>query len=40
MSQHFPKPCKSFRRNINVKIDLLDYATKADKNISQVDRFK
>ena len=38
MSQHFPKPSKSFGRNINVKVDLSNYATKADaKNISHVD---
>ena len=38
MSQHFPKPFRSFGRNINVKVDLSNYATKADiKNISHVD---
>ena len=38
MSQYFPKPFKSFGRNINVKADLSNYATKADiKNISHVD---
>ena len=38
MSQYFPKPFRSFRRNINVKVDLSNYATKADiKNISHVD---
>ena len=38
MSQYFPKPFRSFGRNINVKVDLLNYATKADiKNISHVD---
>ena len=38
MSQYFPKPFRSFRRNINVKIDLSNYATKANiKNISHVD---
>ena len=37
-SQYFPKPFKSFGRNINVKVDLSNYATKTDlKNISQVD---
>ena len=30
MSQYFPKPFKSFGRNINVRVDLLNYATKAD----------
>ena len=37
MSQYFPKPFRSFGRNINVKVDLSNYATKADiKNISHV----
>ena len=35
MSQYFPKPFKSFGRNINVKVD---HTTKAGiKNISHVD---
>ena len=34
MSRFFPKPCKPFGRNIKVKVDLSNYATKADiKNI-------
>ena len=38
MSQYFPKPFRSFGRNINVKVDLSKYATKADtKNISHLD---
>ena len=38
MSKFFPKSFKSFRRNINVKPDLLNYAAKSDiKNISHVD---
>ena len=38
MSQYFPKPYEPFRRDINVKVDLSNYATKADvKNISHVD---
>ena len=38
MSQYFPKPLRSFGRNINVKVDLSNYATKADiKIISHVD---
>ena len=38
MSQYFPKPFRSFERNINVKVDLSNYATKEDiKNISHVD---
>ena len=38
ISQYFPKPFRSFRRVINVKVDLSNCATKADiKNISHVD---
>ena len=38
MSQYFPKPFKSFGGNINVKVGLSNYATKADiKNIAYVD---
>ena len=38
MSLFFPKSFESFRRNINVNLDLSNYATKADiKNISHVD---
>ena len=38
MSKYFPKQYKSFGRNIKVKVDLSNYATKADvKNISHVD---
>ena len=38
MSQYFPKPFRSFGRNINVKVDLSNYTAKADiKNISHVD---
>ena len=34
MSQYFPKPYEPFDRDINVKVDLSNYATKADiKNI-------
>ena len=36
--QYFPKPFRSFGRNINVKVDLSKYATKADiKNILHLD---
>ena len=36
--QIFPKSFRSFGRNINVKLDLSNYATKSDiKNISHVD---
>ena len=38
MSKYFPKPFRSFGRNINVKVDLSNYATKTDiKNISHVN---
>ena len=35
MSQYFPKPLRSYGENIKVKIDISNYATKADvKNIT------
>ena len=38
MSQYFPKPFRSSGGNINVKVDLSNYAAKADiKNITHVD---
>ena len=38
MSQYFPKPSEPFGGDINVKVDLSNYATKTDlKNISHVD---
>ena len=38
MSQYFPKPYEPFSGDINVKLDLSNYATNADiKNISHVD---
>ena len=38
MSQYFPKPYEPFGEDINVKVDLSNYATKAViKNISHVD---
>ena len=38
MSQYFPKRCEPFGWDINLKVDLSNYATKADiKNISHVD---
>ena len=38
MSQYFPKPYEPFGGDINVRLDLSDYATRADlKNISHVD---
>ena len=36
-SQYFPKPFKSFGGNINVKVDLSNYATKTNlKNLTHV----
>ena len=38
MSHYFPKPFRSFGGNINVKIDVSNYATKTDlKNVTHVD---
>ena len=38
MSQYFPKPYEPFGGDINVKVDLSNYATKADvKNITHID---
>ena len=38
MSQYFQKPYEPFGRDIKVKVDLSNYATKVDiKNISHVD---
>ena len=37
-SQYFPKPYEPFDGDINVKVDLSNYATKTDiKNISHID---
>ena len=37
MSQYFPKPYEAFSGDINVKVDLSNYAAKADiKNISHI----
>ena len=37
-SQYFPKPFRSFRGNINVKVDLSNYTMKTDlKNVKHVD---
>ena len=33
MSQYFPKPFRNFGGNINVKVDLSNYAAKADIKI-------
>ena len=41
MSQCFPKPYKTFGGDINVKVDLPNYATKSDlKNATGIDTFK
>ena len=38
MRQYFPKPFRSFGGNINVKVDLSNYATKPNlKNVAHVD---
>ena len=38
MRKYFPKSFRSFGRNINVKVDLFNYATKTDlKNVTHVD---
>ena len=38
MSQYFPKPFRSFDGDINVKVDLSNYATKTDlKNVTYID---
>ena len=38
MSQYFPKPYEPFGRDISVKVDLSNYATKTDiKNIWHID---
>ena len=41
MSQYFPKPYQTFGRDINVKVDLSNYATKTDlKNAAGFDTSK
>ena len=38
MSQYFPKPHEPFGGDINVKVDLSNYATKTGlKNVAHVD---
>ena len=34
MSQYFPKTYKAFKRDINVKVELSNYATKLDLKIT------
>ena len=37
MSQYFPKPFRNYGGNINIKVDLSNYATKSDlKNVTHV----
>ena len=41
MSQYFPKPYEPFKGDINIKVDLSNYATKADlKNATEIDSSK
>ena len=41
MSQYFLKPYKPFQEDINVKVDLSNYATKSDlKNATGTDTYK
>ena len=37
MSQYFPGPYEPFGGDLNVKVDLSNYATKKLKNITHVD---
>ena len=37
MSQFFPKPYEPFGGDMNIKVDLSNYARKADINVSRVD---
>ena len=41
MSQYFLKPFRNFGGNVNVKVDLSNYATKTDlKNVTYVDTLR
>ena len=41
MSQYFPKPYEPFERDVNVKVDLSNYATKSDlKNAARIGTSK
>ena len=41
MSQYFSKPFRSFRRNVNIKVDLSNYATVLDlKNVTNFDTLR
>ena len=38
MSQYFPKPLRTFGRDVNVKVRFSNYGTKTDlKNVTHVD---
>ena len=38
MSQYFPKPCEPFAGDIDVKVDLSNYAAKPDlKKVAGID---
>ena len=38
MSEYFPKSFRSFGRNINVKVDLSNYATKTEVDKLDIDK--
>ena len=41
MSQYIPKPSKSYEENLNVKVDLSNYAAKTDlKNVTHVEALR
>ena len=41
MNQYFPKPCKTFAGDINIKVDLSNYAAKTDlKKATGIDTSK
>ena len=41
LSKYFPKPCRSFKVNFKIELDLSSYATKAElKNATRVDTSK
>ena len=41
MSKYFPKSYESFARDINIQVDLYNYATKTNlKNVTRIDTSK
>ena len=38
MNQYFPKPYRTFGRDINIKVDLSNYATKTEKTFKKGKR--